>query len=78
MIRLVVRPNQYQNKFTINAANTWEYKTITFPANPHNYPADNAGALVLHWWLSAGSTYNSTASTGQWTNFANGFRAIWM
>ena len=62
-------------QFTINAADTWEYKTITFPANPHNYPANNAGALVLHWWLSAGSTWNSTASTGEWTNFANGFRA---
>ena len=62
-------------QFTINAADTWEYKTITFPANPHNYPANNAGALVLHWWLSAGSSWNSTVSTGEWTNFANGFRA---
>jgi len=62
-------------QFTINAADTWEYKSLTFPANPHNYPSNNAAAIVLHWWLSAGSTWKSTESTGEWTNIANGYRA---
>lgn len=54
-------PNRQCSKtYTINAADTWEYKTITFPGDtsqPFDY--DNTVGLYLLLWLGAGSTRTS-------------------
>ena len=48
---------------TINAASTWEYKTVTFPADTTGTLANsNAAALGLNLWINAGSTYSGGAS----------------
>jgi hypothetical protein len=61
--------------YTINSANTWEYKTITFVGDTATAIAnDNTEGLRLEFHLHAGSTYTSTDSTS-WGNYADGRRA---
>jgi hypothetical protein len=52
--------------FTISAANTWEYKTVSIPAPTTGSfgTSNDAGAIVL-WSLGCGSTYLGTP--GAWT-----------
>jgi hypothetical protein len=67
------------SQYTINSANTWEYKTITFTGDTvSGFANSNAlGAYLIHWGKS-GSSYNTgTAPTSGWvslssTNFAAG------
>ena len=66
--------------YTINDADTWEYKTITFEANTNTAATianDNGLGIVLNWWVAAGSTYNDgtgTLLTG-WNTLTNNKRA---
>jgi len=59
----------YVSKYTVNSANTWEYKTITIPPNTADafkYTTTGLGAQI-YWDLGEGSTYSGTADSG-WTN----------
>ena len=54
--------------YTINAANTWEYKTLTFPANTNhtsNKSANDRG-VWLYMWIAAGSNYTSGSIDTDW------------
>lgn len=66
--------------YTINAANTWEFKSISFPASPSAgtwdytstfgygpYGHQNQGGVILNFCFAAGSTYQ-TGTTGSWQN----------
>lgn len=56
----------YPFTYTISAANTWEYKTITIPGDTTGTWIKNNGAgILLFWQLGVGSTYLGTA-TGAW------------
>lgn len=44
----------YVAEYTVNASNTWEYKTITIA------PGASGATAVLCWTLAAGSTYQTT------------------
>jgi len=59
--------------YTINAADTWEYKEITFIGNTADViNNDNGQGLILSWWLGSGSDYNGgTQSTGSWKTTTN-------
>lgn len=51
--------------FTISSANTWEYKTVVFPAcTTGTWAVDNSLGLLLSVCVGAGSTY--TGSGGSW------------
>jgi len=59
--------------YTINAANTWEYKTVTISGDTTGV-IDNDNGLGLHvrWILATGSTFTSgTYLDGSWANFTN-------
>ena len=61
--------------YTINVANTWEYKTITFPANTAgtcNY--DNTLGFLLSFTLDAGTDLKTTNNT-TWATSATGRKA---
>jgi hypothetical protein len=69
----------YPFTYTINAADTWEYKTVTIPgdiAGANWSPASNVGALQLWFAVATGSTF--TAAAGSWTsgNFLSATGAI--
>lgn len=55
----------YPFTYTINAANTWEFETITIPGDTTGtWPTNNNGSIVLNIGLGAGSTLSGTA--GAW------------
>ena len=51
---------QMPGQYTINAANTWEKKIITVPADSSGLVNDDSGiGLILTWGLAYGSNYTS-------------------
>ena len=58
--------------YTINSADTWEYKTITFAGDTAGggIVDDNGVGLYVYWALAAGSDFTSSNSTS-WSNYSN-------
>ena len=56
-----------RDRYTINSANTWEKKTITFTldASSGTWDFTNGVGLQIRWTLAAGSNYQ-TATDGVW------------
>ena len=51
-------------EYTINSANTWEYKTITITGDTTGtWEKTNSGGMNISWTLLAGSDYQATANT---------------
>jgi len=54
--------------YTINSANTWEYKTISIPSDTAGFINNNNGAgLLLEWWLNGGSDFTIGSHATTWT-----------
>ena len=75
-------PQTIGTTYTINAANTWEKKTITFVGNTSQAVAnDNTAGIRLNWILMVGSDYTGTANSswGAYSGgkFGNGHTAAW-
>ena len=61
--------------YTINSANTWEYKTLTIPGDPSaTINNDNGVGLEIRWWLDAGSTFAGGTFATDWENKTNANR----
>ncbi len=59
----------YTTTYTINSANTWEYKTITIAGDTGGsavWQTNNAIGIRINFVLGAGSTY--TQAAGSWTS----------
>ena len=76
--------NLYQNDankvngqaYTINSANTWERKTLTFIGNTSDVINDDTGVgMQLNWFLMAGSNFTSGSNSG-WETFATAKHAV--
>ena len=53
--------------YTINSANTWEKKIITFNGNTSDTFTNDANlSLGVRWWLDSGSDYTSGTPSGDW------------
>ena len=58
--------------YTINAASTWEYKTITIPGDTAGViDSNNEKGLQFEWWLNSGTTYTGGSAQSTWTTFDN-------
>ena len=58
--------------YTINAANTWEYKTITINGDTSaSITNDNANRFELFFNAGAGSDVKSTDTSGSWQNYVS-------
>jgi hypothetical protein len=56
-------PQQY----TINSANTWEYKSISIVGDQSgNINNDNGNGIRLEWWINSGSTYTGGSHSSTW------------
>ena len=63
--------------YTINAADTWESKTITFPADTTGvFTNDSNFSLSLSFWLGAGTDYTSGSLNTSWNTSTNANRAV--
>ena len=58
----------YLFNYTINAANTWEQKTVTIPGpTTGTWAVNNTSGIFLRFGLGSGSTFSGTANTWQAT-----------
>ena len=59
--------------FNIDAANTWEYKSFTYPPNTlSGISANGTGTgFRIVCWLAAGSAFYSSGTEGQWSASSN-------
>ena len=54
----------YAANYTINAANTWEYKTVTIAGDTTGtWATDNTAGIAVFWDFGSGTTWNQTANT---------------
>lgn len=57
----------YLYQYTINQANTWEYKTITIPGDTTGtWEKTNQRGVTVYFGLATGSTTNPNSFTGGW------------
>jgi hypothetical protein len=60
----------YPFSYTISAANTWEYKTVTIPGDTSGtWATNNTGWGRVTWSMGNGSTTTSTANSWQSANY---------
>ena len=53
--------------YTINSANTWEYKTVTFAGDTSGtWATDNSAGPSFYWTLGAGTGTYGSATSGVW------------
>ena len=58
--------------YTVSSANTWEKKTVTFPASTSGtINDDNGRGIHVLWVLSAGTTYSSGTLNTTWASWTN-------
>jgi len=69
---------QISKSYTINTANTWEKKTITFPPDTTGlFDNDNAQSFRLIFWLAAGTNFTSgTFNDTAWASTVDANRAV--
>jgi len=61
--------------YTVSSADTWEKKTLTFPADTTGaFDSDNALSLLIRWWFAAGTDYASGTLATSWESY-NGANA---
>ena len=68
---------QFTKTYTISSADTFEKKTITFPANTSAVIEDDTGkGIEFTWWLRAGSTYTGGSAMSGYEAYSNGDAAV--
>ncbi len=75
----ISRPNESRHigkTYTINTADTWEYKTITFPGDTTNsITNNNSEGFRIKWWLQAGTNFTTGTLPANWAAESNVNRA---
>jgi hypothetical protein len=62
--------------YTIDSANTWEFKSISFDADTSaGFTDENTHGLILEFWLVGGTDYTSGSTPTAWTASDNTIRA---
>jgi hypothetical protein len=60
----------YVSTYTVNAANTWEQKSVTIAGDTTGtWATDNSTGIAVTWDLGSGTNWNGTANTWQAGNF---------
>ena len=68
---------QVGKAYTINAANTWEYKTLVYPADTTGaITNDSSNGLQVTWFLGAGSNYSSGTLNTTWGSYVAANEAV--
>ena len=68
---------QVSKSYTVSVSNTWEFKTVTFPADTTGtFNNDNASSLELNFWLGAGSDVTSGTLNTVWNSNTEANRVV--
>jgi len=63
--------------YTVSASGTWEYKTLTFPADTAGVlDNDNDVSMQINFWLGAGTDFTSGTLATSWASSTNANRAV--
>ena len=63
---------QASQTYTIDSADTWERKSLTFTGDTAGVINDDNGhGLEIVWWLALGSTYTSGSSSASFATYSN-------
>jgi len=77
-VTILQRDNSIQllsPQYSISAADTWEYKTISIPGDTGGlFNNDNGSGLEFEFYWNAGSTYTSGSHQTTWSTYANANR----
>ena len=70
--------NRYVSKtYTVSSSNTWEKKTITYPADTTGaFTNDNNKSMTINFWGGAGTNFTSGSLQTTWGAEANTTRAV--
>ena len=67
----------FSKSYTINSADTWEKKTLTFAGDTTGtLDNDNARSFDVRWWFVAGTTYSSGTLNTSWNSNTNANLAV--
>jgi hypothetical protein len=65
----------WSDTYSISAADTWEYKTLTIPGDTAGViDNNNDTGLYIDWWLNTGSTYIGGTAATTWSTSAENRR----
>ena len=68
---------QISKSYTIDSANTWEKKTITFSGDTTGtFGNDANNSLQVGWWLGAGTNFTSGTLSTDWSSVTSANRAV--
>ena len=68
---------QVSKSYTVSSSGTWEFKTLTFPADTTgSVDNDNQKSLVLSFHLADGSNFTSGTLNTSWASNTNANRAV--
>ena len=68
---------KYSKQYTIDAADTWEYKTLTWEGDTvRSFDNTNDVEGVFYWWVTAGTDFNSGTIPSGWENSTTANRAV--
>jgi len=68
---------QVTKNYTVNSADTWEKKTITFPADTTGaFDDDNAVSLYIQFGFIQGSNFTSGTASGSWAGVTTANRYV--
>ena len=68
---------QVSKAYTISSANTWEYKTITFPADTSGtLDNDNANSMNINLYFTVGTNFSSGTLNTTWNSVTDANRAV--
>jgi hypothetical protein len=71
------RNTKISQAYTINSANTWEKKILTYEANTSNtFNNDNGTSLDCYFWLGAGTNFTSGTLNTSWSTPLTANRAV--
>lgn len=74
---LVAGSRACSKSYTVAVSNTWEYKSVVFPADTTTVIAnDSTEGLSVNWWLGAGTTYTSGTLATTWGATTPANRAV--
>ena len=62
--------------YTVDSADTWEYKTVTFEGDASSYIVpDNTLGIVAEWWFAAGPDFSTNPLPTTWSGASNASRS---
>ena len=68
---------KYSKQYTINVADTWEYKTLTWEGDTvRSFDNTNDVKGVFYWWVTAGTDFTSGTIPSGWENSTTANRAV--